>query len=105
MWVKNDGTISDVVTGSPAYAAGLMPGMKITSIDGRKYDGEVLREEIAAAKGTTKPIEVAVEQASFAGTFRIDYHDGMRWPHLERIDGKADVLSDILRAHRPETSK
>jgi len=100
MWVKNDGTIVDVVIGSPAYAAGLMPGMKITSVNGRKVDGDVLKQEIAAAKGTTKPIDVAVEQASFAGTFRIDYHDGERFPHLERIDGRPDLLGDILRPHR-----
>lgn len=99
MWVKNDGTITDVVYGSPAYAAGLMPGMKLTSVNGRKYDGDALLEEIRAAKGTAKPIDVAAEQASFSGTFHIDYHDGERHPHLERIAGRADVLSDIMRPH------
>ncbi len=100
MWVKNDGTISDVVYGTPAYAAGLMPGMKITSINGRKYDGDVLREEIRART----PLNVAVEQASFAGTFRIDYTAGARYPHLERIAGTPDLLSDIMgaRASRPQ---
>jgi predicted metalloprotease with PDZ domain len=95
MWVKNDGTISDVVFGTPAYAAGLMPGMKITSINGRKFDGDVLREEIRAHA----PLNVAVEQASFAGTFRIDYTGGERFPHLERIAGSADLLSDIMAPH------
>lgn len=93
MWVKNDGTISDVVYGTPAYAAGLMPGMKITSINGRKYEGNVLREEIRART----PINAAVEQASFAGTFRIDSSAGERYPHLERIAGTPDLLSDIMR--------
>jgi predicted metalloprotease with PDZ domain len=95
MWVKNDGTISDVVYGSPAYAAGLVPGMKINSIDGRKYDGDVLREEIR----TAKPIDVTVEQSSFAGTFHIDYRGGEQFPHLQRIDGRPDLLSDIMRPH------
>ncbi|HEX7421813.1 MAG TPA: M61 family peptidase [Thermoanaerobaculia bacterium] len=97
MWVKNDGTISDVVYGSPAYAAGLVPGMKINSIDGRKYDGDVLREEIR----TAKPIDVTVEQSSFAGTFHIDYRGGEQFPHLQRIDGRPDLLSDIMRPHAP----
>ncbi len=96
MWVKNDGTISEVVYGEPAYAAGLMPGMKITSINGRKYDGDVLREEIRART----PLNVAVEQASFAGTFRIDYSGGPRYPHLERIAGASDLMSDIMRPRR-----
>ncbi len=95
MWVKGDGTISDVVFGSPAYAAGLMPGMKVTSVNGRKYDGDVLREEIRAAKA----LDVVAEQASFSGTFRIDYHGGERHPHLERIADRPDVLSDIMRPH------
>ncbi|HEX3108419.1 MAG TPA: M61 family peptidase, partial [Thermoanaerobaculia bacterium] len=99
MWVKNDGTITDVVYGSPAYAAGLMPGMKLTSVNGRKYDGDALLEELRAAKGTSKPIVVAAEQASFSGTFHIDYHDGERHPHLERIADRPDVLSDIMRPH------
>ncbi|HEY2325419.1 MAG TPA: M61 family peptidase [Thermoanaerobaculia bacterium] len=99
MWVKSDGTITDVVFGSPAYAAGLMPGMKVTSVNGRKYDGDALLEEIRAAKGTAKPIDVVAEQTSFSGTFHIDYHDGERHPHLERIADRPDVLSDIMRPH------
>jgi predicted metalloprotease with PDZ domain len=95
LWVKNDGTISDVVYGSPAYAAGLVPGMKINSIDGRKYDGDALREEIRAAK----PIDVTVEQATFAGTFHVDYRAGEQFPHLQRIDGRPDLLSEIMRPH------
>lgn len=93
MWVKHDGTISDVVFGSPAYAAGLVPGMKITAVNGRKYDGDVLHEEIRARA----PLTVFAEQASFAGPFRIDYREGERYPHLQRIEGVPDLLADILR--------
>jgi predicted metalloprotease with PDZ domain len=98
MWVKSDGTITDVVYGTPSYAAGLMPGMKITAVNGRKFDGDVLREEIRAKASVT----VFAEQASFAGPFRIDYRDGERYPHLERIEGKADVLGEILRPRTHE---
>ncbi|HJT17983.1 MAG TPA: M61 family peptidase [Thermoanaerobaculia bacterium] len=91
IWVKQDGTIADVVHPSP-----LMPGMKITAINGRKYSADVLHEEIAAKH----PLDLSVEQGTWAGTIRIDYRDGERYPHLERIAGAADVLSDILRPHR-----
>ena len=94
-WVKPDGTITDVVYGSPAYAAGITPGMKITAINGRKYDGDALREEIRAKK----PLDVSAEQGTFAGTFHIDYRGGEQYPHLQRIDGRPDVLSDIMRPH------
>ncbi len=93
MWIKSDGTIADAVFCSPAYAAGLVPGMKINAVNGRKYSGDVLREEIRAKQA----LEVYVEQGSFAGAFHIDYRDGERFPHLERIEGKPDLLGDILR--------
>lgn len=99
MWVKSDGTISDVVYGSPAYAAGLVAGMKITSVNGRKYDGDGLRDEIRAGR----PLDVNAEQASFAGTFPIDYRGGEQFPHLQRIEGKADLLTEIMRARAPMT--
>ena len=95
VWIKGDGTIADVVHGSPAFAAGLMPGMKINAINGRKYAADALHEEIRAKKA----IELGVEQGSFAGTFRIDYAEGEKYPHLERIEGKPDLLSDIMRPH------
>lgn len=100
LWVKSDGTISDVTIGSPAYAAGLMPGMKVTAVNGRKYDPDVLREELRAGKTSTKPMDVAVEQGSFAGTFHIDYHGGIVFPHLERIANTPDTLSEIMRPRR-----
>jgi predicted metalloprotease with PDZ domain len=99
MWVKEDGTITDVVYGSPASTAGLAPLMKISAVDGRKYGEQVLREEIRAAKSSPKPIEVSVVQGTFAGTFSIDYHGGEQFPHLERIEGRPDLLSDIMRPH------
>lgn len=96
IWVKNDGTIADVVYGSPAYEAGLMPGMKITSINGRKFDDDVLHEEVRAAK----PLKLAAEQATFSGTFTIENRNGERYPHLERISGTPDLLTDIMKSRR-----
>jgi predicted metalloprotease with PDZ domain len=95
LWVKGDGTVSDVVYGSPASLAGLVPKMKITAVNGRKFDAGALREEIRAAK----PIDVFVEQGSWAGRLHIDYSGGERFPHLQRIEGTADVLSEIMRPH------
>jgi hypothetical protein len=27
----------------------------------------------------------------------LDYHDGLRYPHLERVEGTPDRLDDILK--------
>src|SRR5262249_30355289 len=36
-WAKDDGHVEDVVHGSPAFAAGLAPAMRVLAIGGRKW--------------------------------------------------------------------
>ncbi len=45
--MTKDGTISDVLPGTPAYDAGLGPHMTILAVDGRVYSADVLNESIA----------------------------------------------------------
>ncbi len=96
IWVKDDGTLNDVVIGSPAWEAGMGPGMKLVAIDGRTWTSEVLTEEIQAAKTATGPIEIAATSGETLKTFRVKYHDGEKYPHLERVEGRADRLAEIL---------
>lgn len=95
LWVKDDGTITEVVHDSPAFAAGLMAGMKIRAVDSRKFSADVLLEELRARK----PLTLDVEQGSSAFSARVDYSGGEQYAHLERIDGKPDLLTDIMRPH------
>ena len=46
-----------------------------------------------ASNTSTAPIELILERGDLFSTSRIDYHGGPRHPHLERIDGKPDLLS------------
>ncbi len=96
IWVKEDGTVADIDPGSPAWDAGLGPGMKIVAVAGRTWAPEVLPEEVRAAKGGSSPIEIAVQQGDVLKTFRVNYHDGERYPHLERDASKPDLLGVIL---------
>ncbi|HEY4572929.1 MAG TPA: M61 family peptidase, partial [Thermoanaerobaculia bacterium] len=96
IWVKEDGTVADIVTGSPAWDAGLGPGMKIVAVAGRAWDADVLPEEVKAAKGASAPIEIAVQQGDVLKTFKVNYHEGERYPHLEREASKPDLLGAIL---------
>lgn len=90
----DDGKIDDLTPGTPAAAAGLTPGMEVTSINGRKWSADVLREELAAKK----PIDVIAGFGEHVATYHIDYRGGEQYPHLERIEGRPDVLSGIMRA-------
>jgi predicted metalloprotease with PDZ domain len=93
--VKEDGTLSDVIYGSPAYAAGIGPEMKLVAINGRAWSKDVLQDALRTSKESKEPIDLLIENAKFFKTYSIPYHDGIRSPHLERADG-ADVLGEIL---------
>jgi predicted metalloprotease with PDZ domain len=95
--VATDGKLNDVIMGSPAYQAGLGPGMKLVAVNGRKWSPSVLHDAVRAARGSDQPIELLVENAQFFKTYAVAYHEGEKNPHLERVAGQADVLGDILK--------
>jgi len=81
----------------PAFKAGLAPGDKIAAVNGLALDGaETLTDAIKAAKTDAAPIELLVRNGSRYRTARVDYHGGLRYPHLERIPGAPDRLDEIL---------
>jgi predicted metalloprotease with PDZ domain len=94
--VKKDGEFKDVIHGSPAYAAGIGPGMKLVAVNGRAWSKDVLRDALRESKAGKQPIDLLVENAKFFKTYSIAYHEGIRNPHLERTEA-ADVLGDILK--------
>jgi len=96
--LKEDGTVLDVNPNLPAFKAGVAPGMKILTVNGRTWSTDVLHEAIASSKNSTAPIELVVENGSFNETYRVNYHDGERYPHLERDNTKPDVLSDVIKS-------
>jgi predicted metalloprotease with PDZ domain len=99
--VSEDGKIADVIVGSPAHRAGIGPGMKLVGVNERKWSPPVLHAAIKAAQDSNQPVELLIENAQFFKTYSVDYHGGERNPHLERVQGQPDVLSDILKAMTP----
>ena len=96
--LREDGGITDTIEGLPAAKAGIGPGMKVLAVNGRKFSKNVLRDALKAAKSSSDPMELLVENADYFRTFKIDYHGGERFPHLERDASKQDVLSGIYAA-------
>ena len=89
--------ILDVVPGSPAAKAGIVPGMRLLAVNGRRWNPDILRDAIRQAKNSKEPIELLAQNGDFFQTYHIDYHGGERYPHLEPISGKPDVLAEIAR--------
>jgi predicted metalloprotease with PDZ domain len=96
--LRDDGGIADTIEGEIAAKAGIGPGMKVVAVNGRRFSPEILRDAIKAAKNSTTPIELLVENADYYKTYKLDYHGGEMYPHLVRDESKPDLLSDIMKA-------
>jgi hypothetical protein len=72
--------------------------MKIIAVNSRSYSADRLKEAIGqAAQGSKPPVELLVNNADYFQTVKLDYHDGPRYPHLERDSSRPDLLSEILK--------
>jgi predicted metalloprotease with PDZ domain len=104
--IADGGKVSDVLAGSPADKAGFGPGMQIVAVNGRAYDDDLLKAALDQTKAgptqrSKEALEFIVSNTSYFKLLKIDYHDGQRYPVLERVKGEADVLGEILKPLAP----
>jgi predicted metalloprotease with PDZ domain len=97
--LSSKGNVRDVRTNSPAWKAGLVPGMSILAVDGQEFTPDVLEYALKRAQHSSAPISLIVRQTGWYQTLSLDYHDGIRYPHLERIEGTPDMLAPIAAPH------
>ena len=93
---REGGKLDEVSWNSPAYRAGLAKDMQVVAVGGTAYTAERLKRAITAARTDGQPLELLVRQGERFSTLRIDYRDGLRYPHLERIAGTQDRLMQLL---------
>ncbi len=98
--VDKDGTLGAVQWEGPAFKAGLTIGTQLMAIGGEAYDPDLLKAAITAAKTGTTPIELLVKSGDRFRTVIIEYHGGLRYPHLERTGTGTARLDTILAARR-----
>lgn len=103
--LNKDGTLIDVIPGSPAYLAGLGPGMKLLAVNGRRWSSAVLTDALNTAHASRQPIEFIAQNGEFFKTYSVPYADGVKSPHLERVDTQPDLLTSIIRAKTGTPSK
>jgi predicted metalloprotease with PDZ domain len=96
--VDKEGVIKEVLPDSPAGRAGMVAGEKVLGVGGHVYSPRAVEAAIAEAKGGTAPIEIVTADGDALRIHPLDHHGGPRYPHLERIEGKPDVLTEILKA-------
>ena len=95
--ITSEGAVADVLMNGPAYKAGFGPGMKILAVNGRAFTDDVLRSAIRDGRGSQDALEFIVENTGFYKVTKIDYHDGEKFPNVERIAGTPDRLGDIVK--------
>ncbi|HET7569164.1 MAG TPA: hypothetical protein VFK96_01080 [Gammaproteobacteria bacterium] len=94
--VDHDGKMRDVLWNSPAFKAGLSPGMVIQGVNGKKFSTDALKDAVKEAKTDKAPIKLLVTNFNDYKTVTIDYHGGLKYAHLVRIKGRPDYLSQVL---------
>jgi predicted metalloprotease with PDZ domain len=91
-----DGSVLQVVWDSPAFKAKLTESAQILAVNGAAYSADVLKAAIRSAKDSTSPIELIVKTGDRFQVVSLDYHGGLRYPHLERDASAPALLDDIL---------
>jgi len=95
MIIGNEGKLTDVLWEGLAYQKGLTVGTQIIAVDGIAYNIDRLRAAVKNAQKTAASIELLIKNGDHYRTVRMDYRDGLRYPHLERT-GAVAFLDQIL---------
>jgi len=98
------GLISDVRWNSPADKARLAPGQKIIAVNGHAFSADALKAAVVESKGSSEPIHLILQSDTFVTTADIDYHDGSRYPRLQRVDDSPAFLDEITKPLTPQQS-
>ena len=93
---KTGGTIANVWWDSPAFKGGVTPEMQLQAVNDQVFSVSNLRAAILTAEKTNTPIKLLVKREDEFLTLNVDYHGGLRYPHLERVESTPDWLDAIL---------
>jgi predicted metalloprotease with PDZ domain len=95
--VGADGKLEALQWEGAGFKAGLAGGNVVVAVNGRAYKAELLRAAVTAATGSKEPIKLLIKKGSLYQEVALDYHDGLKYPRLERIEGTPDRLEAILQ--------
>ena len=98
--LDKDGRVTSSRWDGPAFNAGIVTGARIVAVNGLAYDADTLREALTAAKTAKEPLQLIFQRGDRFLTVLVDYHDGLRYPWLERAPGAGLTGIDLLLAPR-----
>ena len=89
--------IGSVAWDSPAFDAGIDLGDEIVAVNGRAYTGDRLKQAVKDAKGSKDPIKLLLKSGDRYREVAIDYHGGLRYPHLVKTAPGEAGLDKLLQ--------
>ena len=92
---KND-VIGSVQWDGPAFKAGLTAGTTLIAVNGHVYKCPELTAAITASANQATPVELIVRRDNRVNVVTVPYAGGVRYPHLERIEGTPDRLTSVF---------
>ena len=96
--LDEDGTVKESLWNGPAFTAGIVAGAKLVSVGRKAYSAKILASAIAAAaKPGARPISLTIKVDGGIRKIDLPYHDGLRYPRLQRRAGAQDWLEAIFR--------
>ena len=94
--IDSAGKFTSVLWDGPVFRAGLTSGTQIVAVNNIAFDGDKLKATVKATKENGPPVELLIKQGDLYRSVRLDYHGGLRYPRLERINGTPALLDEIL---------
>jgi predicted metalloprotease with PDZ domain len=94
--VEDDGRIASVVWQGALFRAGISPGARVVAINGKPFSPTELRQAVAST--VTESLRLEVATGHRRQSVSIDYRGGSRYPWLERIVERRDLLTPLLSA-------
>jgi predicted metalloprotease with PDZ domain len=94
------GQINDVRWGGPAFDAGVSTGATLVAVNGQNYSSRALANAIVEAAHSRDPIRLLLKYQGGYRNVAVDYHGGLQYPHLVRVNGTSDYLDEIIAARK-----
>jgi predicted metalloprotease with PDZ domain len=94
--IGEGGRISGVAWDSPMFDVGATAGATIVAVNGEQYSNDLFRRAIAAAHTSRDPIRLLIKRGDRYREVALDYHDGLRYPALERVGTGPSGLDALL---------
>lgn len=94
--LNDSGGVTSVAWDSPLFNEGVTNGTQIVAVNGRAYSADDLKGAITAAKGGRTPIQLLVKKGELYRTIALPYHDGLRYPRLEKVGTGPSSLDALL---------